>query len=131
MNVPLRLLVIDDDVNVLRSIEIAIRTRRPDWRVDFTLDCADLLTLIVKNHYDVILSDIKMPTLSGISLLQQVKTVAPMTPVVFLTGYSQRYASAAWELGAFAVLDKPVDLNLLFETLDAAALCRLGEASDN
>src|SRR5215217_8955206 len=125
MNPSIRLLVIDDDANVLASLEVAIRTRRSDWHADFLLDCADIVCRLREHRYDVILSDIQMPTMNGISLLKKVKAVEPLLPVVFLTGYSDRYASAAWELGAFAVLDKPVNLDLLIETLEAAALCRL------
>ena len=121
----MRLLVIDDDVHVLKSIELAFRSRRPQWQADFRLDCADVAAGLAERHYDVILSDIQMPVMNGIALLEAVKSIDPMMPVVFLTCHSHRYASAAWELGAFAVLDKPIDLNLLFETLEAAALCRL------
>jgi len=128
---PMRLLVIDDDVHILKSIELAFRVRRPEWQSDFRLDCADVAIQLAEHHYDVILSDIQMPVMNGIVLLQQVKSIAPMMPVVFLTCHSHRYASAAWELGAFAVLDKPIDLNLLLETLEAAALCRLHAASEN
>ena len=127
----IRLLAIDDDVNVLRSIEMAIRLRRPEWHADFMLDCGDIVGRLANHPYDVILSDIQMPTMNGISLLQQVKSIDSLIPVVFLTGYSNRYAAAAWDLGAFAVLDKPVDLNLLFETLEAAALCRLPKSAVN
>jgi DNA-binding NtrC family response regulator len=124
-----RLVIIDDDIGVLKSINIAIRTRRPHWHADTLLHCVNIRGRMAAHHYDVVLSDIQMPGMSGIALLPAVKIVAPMTPVVFLTGYSDRHAAAAWDLGAFAVLDKPVDLNLLFETLEAAARCRVTKAS--
>jgi DNA-binding NtrC family response regulator len=127
----IRLLIIDDDIAVLKSIEIAVRTRRPGWRADCLLDCADISSRLKDHNYDVILSDIRMPGINGIALLREVQTLSPVTPVVFLTGYSGQYATAAWQLGAFAVLDKPVDLKLLFETLEAAALCRCARGSMN
>ena len=127
----MRLLVIDDDVHVLKSIELAFSVRRPHWQADFRLDCVDVPSQLKEHHYDVILSDIQMPGMNGIALLREVQNIAPMIPVVFLTCHSPRYAAAAWELGAFAVLDKPVDLTLLFETLEAAAHCRPIAASES
>lgn len=127
----MRILVIDDEASILKTIELAVRVRRPDWQIDPILDPTELLDKLKTHQYDVILSDIQMPQINGLTVLQQVKAAAPLTPVVFLTGYRQRYAAVAWELGAFGILDKPVDVNLLLETLEAAALCRLRPEATN
>ena len=127
----MRILIIDDDITVLKALELAIRTRRPHWEADVLLDPTGLQDRLIQAKYDVVLSDISMPQVNGMTVLRRVKAIVPLTPVVFLTGYRDRYAAAAWELGAFGVLDKPVDINLLFETLEAAALCRLDRQSTN
>jgi len=116
----MKLLVIDDDQSVLAIISEMILTMRPQWTADCVSDSAEALQRLITGHYDLILSDLHMPKLDGISMIRQAKALLPRTPLVFLTGYKDRYAEAAWDLGAFAVLDKPIHMDLLIETLDAA-----------
>ncbi|HZS12630.1 MAG TPA: response regulator [Nitrospirales bacterium] len=116
----MKLLVIDDDQSVLAVIAEMIRTSRPDWEAHYVGDSADALNRLITQHYDLVLSDLHMPNLDGISMIRQAKDLLPRTPIVFLTGYKDRYAEAAWDLGAFAVLDKPIHVELLIETLEAA-----------
>jgi len=116
----MRLLVIDDDFLILRSIENVIRARRPDWDVDVFQGPIDIGAKLPANQYDVILSDIKMPLLDGLSVLRQARILSPTTPLVFLTGQRAQYETAALDLGAFAVLDKPIAVDTLLNVLDAA-----------
>ena len=120
----MRVLVVDDDRNVLATISAMIQAERPGWTVDCVGDSYEALKRLNDLPYDVILSDLHMPQLDGISLLKQVRAMLSFMPVVFLTGYKDRYAAAAWELGAFAVLDKPVEMDLLIQSLEAAVLQR-------
>jgi CheY-like chemotaxis protein len=111
----MRLLVLDDDGSVLASIRAMLCARRPDWRVHYADDSAKALNRLIHTSYDVLLSDLHMPKLDGITMIRQAQAMLPGTPLVFLTGYKDRYAAAAWDLGAFVVLDKPIRLDLLIE----------------
>ena len=116
----MKILVVDDDQTVLAVIADMIRTMRPDWEAHYVSDSAEALNHLITRHYDLVLSDLHMPNLDGISMIRQAKDHLPHTPIIFLTGYKDRYAEAAWDLGAFAVLDKPIQVELLIETLEAA-----------
>ena len=118
----MRLLIVDDEPSVLAAISAMIKALRPDWHAEYVTDADEALRRLHGQRYDVVLTDLQMPKLDGISMIQQAKL--PFTSVVFLTGYKERYASAAWRLGAFAVLDKPVHKDLLIKTLEAANVCR-------
>ena len=117
----MRILAVDDDRSVLTAVAAMIRARRPEWSADCVDDAAEALTRLSQQVYDVILSDLHMPHLDGIHMLRRVKALKPSTPCVFLTGYKDRYAQAAWEAGAYAVLDKPIQIDLLIASLEAAA----------
>ncbi len=62
-----------------------------------------------------------MPGIDGIGVLRQVKATRPEIEVIILTGHgSEDDRAVCMELGAFAYLHKPVDIDLLSQTLKAA-----------
>jgi two-component system response regulator CpxR len=72
---------------------------------------------------EVMVLDLKMPGIDGIEVLRQVKQIHPEVEVIILTGHgSAREEQLARELGAFAYLRKPVDLDVLTRTMQAAYL---------
>ena len=80
----------------------------------------EALQWIGNRHYDVVISDIKMPEMSGIALMQRARALRPNLPVIFITAYGQEYADDVLKLGAFGVLDKPLNSQLLLEALQLA-----------
>jgi DNA-binding NtrC family response regulator len=120
----MRLLVFDNEISILASIRAMLRAKRPEWDVRYVADSAEALNRLIHENYDVVLSDLHMPKLDGITMIRQAQAVMPNTPLVFVTGYKDRYAAAAWDLGAFAVLDKPIQVDLLITTLEAAFASR-------
>ncbi len=70
---------------------------------------------------EVIILDLKMPGIDGFEVLRRVKAGHPETEIIILTGHgSDTEERLAFELGAFAYLRKPVDINVLIETMQAA-----------
>lgn len=71
--------------------------------------------------YDVVLTDISMPGLSGLELLGHVRQRQPDTPVIIITGISDRtYAEGLLKLGAFDFLLKPFRLEMVEESVTRA-----------
>jgi len=65
--------------------------------------------------------DLKMPGIDGIEVLRKVKATKPGIEVIILTGHgSEADRKVCMELGAFAYLHKPVDIDLLSQTLKQA-----------
>ena len=72
------------------------------------------LEMIAEQHYDIIISDIKMPELDGVTLLQRVKEQAPDTFVILITSYgSTETAIHAMRHGAIDYILKPIDFDEL------------------
>jgi two-component sensor histidine kinase len=71
-----------------------------------------------REYFDAVITDYRMPDLDGIQLLRAIQEVRPDTPVIILTGYADaQNAISAVNNGAFAFLQKPIQLQELLETL--------------
>jgi DNA-binding NtrC family response regulator len=79
---------------------------------------------MIHEHEDepeVMILDLKMPGIDGIEVLKRVKQTRPEIEVIILTGHgSEEDRTTCMGLGAFAYLQKPVDIDLLTETLKKA-----------
>lgn len=102
----LHVLVVDDNPSVLRFLVLAFRANACDTVEASTAEQA--LDLLRGRPFDLIVSDIKMPGLSGLDLLRAVKGSQPATPVVLITG-APSVTSAVFGLrhGAYDYLSKP------------------------
>jgi DNA-binding NtrC family response regulator len=122
---PLDILVVDDE----RDIELLFRQRfrkalREGWlRMQFAFSGEEALEVLSKSEdtgATLILSDINMPGMSGITLLEQVRFRFPQMKVVMVTAYGDdEHRRQTEELGAYAFLSKPVDFPVLEAMLES------------
>lgn len=71
--------------------------------------------------YDVALSDIRMPLMDGYRLLSRIQHLKPAMPVLLMSGHlDEKRDSDATQMGAFAILHKPLDRELLISQLQLA-----------
>jgi len=110
---PLSVLIIDDDVEVNRSLELVLQTLGFNTATALTGD--EGISLIGKNTYDLVLCDLRLPGKSGIDVL---KDFAQKVPIILMTAFSnQEIASQAASCGAFDYLRKPIFPDDLMFTL--------------
>lgn len=113
------IVVIDDDPGFCRTLTDILETR--SLHVVAIPDGNKALDMIAANKPAVVLIDLRLPKVSGLKLLEQIKQVSPETECILLTGYaSQESAIAAVNLGAFSYLQKPYDLDQLILTVQQA-----------
>jgi two-component system cell cycle sensor histidine kinase/response regulator CckA len=114
-----RVLVVDDDDALLRAHARALVLG--GYQVITAVNGAEAIHAISEQSFDVILSDIDMPGMSGITLLERVRTYDLDVPVVLITGApSLETAMKAMECGALRYLTKPIDLQSLVKVADDA-----------
>jgi DNA-binding NtrC family response regulator len=114
-----KILLVDDDAGLRRIVQFKLT--KQGYLVTSAADGAEALSLLRSNRYDLILSDLKMPNLGGLELLEQVKKLQPETEVILMTAFaSVSQAVQAVKLGAFDYLTKPFDDDQLFVTIDKA-----------
>ncbi len=115
-----RILVVDDE----ESITFLLKTELDDlteFETDTALNGADAINLLQSNVYDVVLLDVKMPRVSGLEVLKQVKELAPATQVIMLTNLVDvKTAIETTKLGAYDFISKPYDIDQLLVTVRRA-----------
>lgn len=111
--------VIDDDRSIRWVLEKAINSSGMD--VTLFEDGNQIMSLLEKEQPDVILSDIRMPGIDGIKLLEDINSNYPDIPVIIMTAHSDLdSALQAYQGGAFEYLPKPFDVDDAVEQVQRA-----------
>lgn len=104
------ILIVDDDRRNREMLAEALR--QGGFQVDLACCGEEVIERGGQCQYDAVFSDIKMPSMSGLELLAQFRTLTPETPVVLLTAFgSVQTAIEAMKQGAFDYITKPVNLD--------------------
>jgi len=115
-----RILVVDDeaDVRLLLAREISDRGHE----VVAAADSTQAMEEIGRGDFDVVLTDIRMPGMSGIALTKWIKRTRPDTEVIVMAGYTSiESAATSIHLGAFDYLQKPFrEIDLVTSSIDRA-----------
>ena len=114
---PIILMVDDDDA--IRAILYEALSEKYECHTASTAD--EALQYLAVQDYDVILTDIEMPGLDGISLLKRIQLRDAETPVIFISGKgSEADPQRLIDLGAFAYITKPFRLDEVEKTIERA-----------
>ncbi len=118
-SLPDRVLLVDDEREFVESLSERLVTR--DIGAAITYDGESALDLIDREEPEVMIIDLRMPGIDGLEVLRRVKRSRPEVEVVILTTRgTDAERRMCMESGAFAYLEKPVDINRLSETLRKA-----------
>ena len=102
----IHVLVVDDELSMREFL--AILLDREGYTVDQAASAEEALACLERKTYDLVISDVKMPGLDGITLLGRIKEVAPDTAVLLMTAFSTaEQAVEAMKLGAYDYIAKP------------------------
>ncbi len=106
------ILLVDDDKNILYLLAEALK--KFDYDLMLANGGEEAVSILEKKTFDLIISDMQMPKVSGIDILTSAKAKDNDTEVLLVTGYgSVKSAVKAMKLGAFEYLSKPVDVEEL------------------
>jgi len=123
-----RILIIDDEADICILLAEAIAS--DEWTVEWRTDPLKGLDLVRSEQYELILLDIKMPEISGLELLPEIKKVSSETAVLIMSAYGNiQMAVQAMKLGAEDYIEKPFrvleEVRLLVERLVDSARVRI------
>ncbi|WP_332739056.1 response regulator [Hydrogenophaga sp.] len=124
-----RVLCVDDEPGLLRSLRWLLRGQ---YEVAVAGSGLDGLALLSAEHFDVVISDQRMPGMTGTEFLERAKRVSPRSIRLLLTGYSDFNAvlSSVNESEIFRFISKPWDNQKLLDTVsDAAKVARMTQTS--
>ena len=106
----MKILIIDDEPKIRNGLSNLL-ARREGWEVAGAYEnAADALKYLAVNQVDVIITDIKMPEISGLELIARIRERDKKTAIIILSGYSNfQFAQRAIELGVSRYLTKPTN----------------------
>ena len=115
-------LVVDDEIGPRESLRVILK---PDYRVLVASEGEQAVHLVEHQPVDVVLLDLRMPGLSGIQVLEKIKSINPSIEVIVVTGYaSYETVLEGLRLHAFDYIPKPFNIPHLRETVKRAAVQR-------
>jgi CheY-like chemotaxis protein len=114
-----KLLLVDDEREFVHTLSERLLMRDVSSAVAY--DGESALDILREDEPEVMILDLKMPGIDGIEVLRTVKARSPDVEVIILTGHgSEKDLETCMSLGAFAYLQKPVNIDVLTETLKRA-----------
>ena len=119
-NMPERLLIVDDEPDMLKLLSMIIREKTPYVAVT-TNNPLEALEFAKKGGFDLVIADLKMPGLDGIELLEAIKKADEEIPVIIMTAYGTvESATETMRKGAFDFITKPFKKEQMLYTIDKA-----------
>src|SRR3982751_3452452 len=112
-------LIVDDDKVTLDLLTFQLQS---EGFKTTAAECGeDGLQLVRDDDFDIILTDLNLPDISGIEMVKRSKQIAPLTEIIMVTGFgSTEKAIEATKAGAFHFVEKPVDFDELFSLIEKA-----------
>lgn len=120
------ILIVDDDPNFLNTLNDVLNQR--GFHVKTEIKAGNVLGDMEAEDYLVVLLDLKLGSVDGVDVLNQIKERHPSKPVIMVTGYKQEKRTSiekGFELGAYACFYKPFDMNALLNMVDEIRLKKL------
>jgi DNA-binding NtrC family response regulator len=107
---PLSVLIVDDDLALLEALPEALRLRMGGITVETADSATAALARMADRDYDAIVTDIRMPGMDGLELLDEIRTRKPDTPTLIITGHGENELVVhALRGGARDFIQKPID----------------------
>ena len=124
-NMRKRLLFVDDDREILELFNCLFEALADQWEARCAATSAQALAYLAAERFDVIISDMRMPGMSGAQLLGEVAERYPACARILLSGYADQEEAASVLQNVHQYLLKPCDLQTLRSTLDR--VCALSD----
>jgi DNA-binding NtrC family response regulator len=124
MNTPKsKILFVDDELQILETLKLVFR----GWNIATTTSAKEALTLLQSETFGVIVSDQRMPEMTGVEFLKEAKKISPKSVRILLTGYSEldNVIDAINSGEVYRFINKPWDNDKLKETIETA--CKIAE----
>jgi DNA-binding response OmpR family regulator len=113
-----RILLVDDSEATLDGLKSFL-----DQKYEVFTACNGIEALNVfgdnEKHFDLVITDLVMPVMSGIGVISHLKLQSPGTPIIAMTGWGQHSSDLATEAKADTILNKPFDLEELDKSISS------------
>lgn len=115
-----KILFVDDEQNVLTGLKRMLRVMRDEWEMDFVDSAEGALALIGKHPFDVVVADIKMPGMDGLTLLSRIKEQYPQILRIVLSGETNTEVLLKSTSVSHQYLSKPCSAEMMKNVISRA-----------
>lgn len=114
-----RILLVDDEVDILSSLQSLLQAMEPSWEVETATSGPDGLKAISSGQFDIIVSDYRMPEMDGLAFLREARKQSSSMPLVLMTAFPdlQIAITAINEVGIQNFFTKPLDPEEIIKVL--------------
>ena len=114
-----RILIIDDDATICLMLQGLLK--RKGFDADTVFSAGEAIKKLENESFDLVLSDFRLPDFDGLELLQKIKAIHPLVPVIIMTSYADiRTAVSAIKMGAFEYVTKPLNPDEILLLINSA-----------
>jgi CheY-like chemotaxis protein len=113
-----RILIVDDDKAVLFILQETFSRLEEKYQVVSSKSGREALEQLAKAHYDLVVTDLKMPDIDGMQLTEAIRSKSPATAVIWLTAYGcEKVQEDATRLRVQRCINKPVRTSEIVRTV--------------
>ena len=116
-----RILFVDDEPLVLQGLQRMLRSLREEWEMEFVSTGLEALGVMARQRFDVVVSDMRMPGMSGADLLDRVRELHPATIRLVLSGHADQELINRCVGTAHQYLTKPCEASALRAVVERVA----------
>src|SRR5205814_367171 len=113
MNTMKRILFVDDDRRVLDGLRRSLHSMEDEWQMEFTRNAKDALQALDSEPIDAVVTDMRMPGITGLQLLDQTSKAWPQVVRIILSGQIEERDVMLSMASTHFVLAKPCDTEVL------------------
>jgi DNA-binding NtrC family response regulator len=119
------ILIVDDDQTFLYAVSEALRIRLEGVQVTTCHAATGALRKLKTTDYDVVITDVKMPTMDGLELLAAIRQERPEIPIILMSSYDEYHLAVRALRGkAYDILQKPLNWDYFLSVLKSAIQTR-------
>jgi HD-like signal output (HDOD) protein len=119
-----KILFVDDERNILEALHRMLRSMRQEWDMTFAGSGQEALDILAKKPFDLIVSDIRMPGIDGVQLLEEAKRQYPHIARIALSGQTSKESILRSVGPIHQYLSKPCDMETLKTTITRVCALR-------
>lgn len=112
----MKVLVVDDNILDRKYIKYLLENNL-GIKPETAKDGLEALNKIKSNHFDIVITDIVMPKIEGIELIEQIKVISPKTKIIAVSGSNPYYLYILSKMGINDTYTKPIDTHLFLENV--------------
>lgn len=114
----MRVLVVDDNIIDRRLVKYTLQ-RHLNIVAETAKDGLEALNRIKCESFDLVITDIVMPKIEGIELINHIQSISPNTKIIAISGNNPYYLYIVKKLGIHSVFTKPLDINSFIERIES------------